>query len=56
MTVEQRGGTTAVVEEDSSAIETTQVGLSNHDGQRWRLGLGFFFPIKLGALIPYYER
>ena len=33
-----------MVEEDSLAIETTQAGLSNHDGRRrWRrLGLGFF--------------
>ena len=50
-----------VVEEDSLAIETTQARLSDHDGwrrqrRRRRLGLGFFFSIKLGALIPYYER
>ena len=45
-----------MVEEDSSTIETTRIGLSDHDRWRRRLGLVFFFAIKLGALIPYYER
>ena len=33
----------AVVEEDSSAIETTQARLSDHDGRQRQLRLGFLF-------------
>ena len=33
MTVGRREGTTAMVDEDSSAIEMAQAGLSNHDGR-----------------------
>ena len=47
----------AVEEEDSSAIETTQAGLSGHEGRRpTRVKVFFFFAVTLDALIPYYEK
>ena len=43
-----------MVEEDSSIIETTQVGLLDHDGRQQRglgLGLGFFFFFLLSLML-----
>ena len=45
-----------MMEEDSSAIKVAQAGLSEHDGRRRHLGLGFFLPSKLSCLIPHYEK
>ena len=47
-----------MVEEDSLAIKMAQARLSNHDERqrRRRLVFFFFFAVKLGALIPHYEK